>query len=101
MRLQKKYLFLVSVMPDGLDKLFNSTCTYMLTVWTRTSNIFQHQCTGTRCFEKHLVQCVKDCKGRNEAGEKLLENKRGGKITGKQAERDKGTKEIMTRNKGR
>ena len=72
----------------------------MLTVRTRTSNIFQHHCTGTGCFEKHLVKCVKDCKGRNEAGEKLLENKRGRKITGKQAKGDKGTKEIMTRNKG-
>jgi hypothetical protein len=88
-------------MSDGLDKSFNNTRTYVLTVWTGTSNIFQHHCTGTGCFEKHLAKCVKDCKGRNEAGEKLLENKRGGKITGKQAGGDKGTKEIMTRNKGR
>lgn len=88
-------------MSDGLDKLFNNTCTYMLTVWTRTSNIFQHHCTGTGCFEKHLVKCVKDCKGRNKAGEKLLENKMGWKITGKQVKGDKDTKEIMTRNKGK
>jgi len=89
------------LMSDGLDKLFNNRCTYMLTVWTRTSNIFQHHCTGTECSEKHLVKCVTDCKGRNEAGEKLLENKSGGKITGKQAEGDKGTKEKMARKKGR
>jgi hypothetical protein len=43
----------------------------------------------------------KGLKGRNEAGEKLLENKRGGKIIGKQAKGDKGTKEKTTRNKGR
>jgi hypothetical protein len=73
----------------------------MLTVWTRTSNLFQHHCIGTGCFEKHLVKCVKDCKGRNKVGEKLLENKSGGMITGKQAEGDKGTSEIMTTNKAR
>lgn len=73
----------------------------MVTLWTRTPNIFQHHSTGTGCFEKHLVKCVRDGKGRNEAGEKLSENKRGGNITGKQAEGDKVAKEIMTRNKGR
>jgi len=72
-------------MSDGLDKLFNNTCTYKLSVWTGTYNIFQLHRTGTGCFEKHLLRHVKDCKGRNNAGEKLLENKRGEKITGKQA----------------